>query len=190
MLSVFHVASVSELLEQPAAKCMRKKDYVYEHLVVKRKGDELGCLVSLMEIITEVTSLRQTMWCYDSDHSSVPALWGAASSPNLVKRRLLLQHMRVSAQMPTDFSLQKRMPAIIKAVNHDGLIEVCCWNMLLKSCTVYRLVAGPSTVPTELLFMLIKPVCCTLSWMHRSSCCDLFTKINGLIAKATAHRAE
>lgn len=74
MLSVFHVASVSELLEQPAAKCMRKKDYVYEHLVVKRKGDELGCLVSLMEIITEVTSLRQTMWCYDSDHSSVPAL--------------------------------------------------------------------------------------------------------------------
>lgn len=57
------------------------RDYVYAPLVVKKKRDWSACLVSLMKISSEVTSLRQTMWCYDNGHTSVPILWGAASSP-------------------------------------------------------------------------------------------------------------
>ena len=65
------------------------RDYVYAHLAVKRKRDWSACLVSLMKISTEVTSLRQTMWCYDNGHTSVPILRGAASSSKHGSKRII-----------------------------------------------------------------------------------------------------
>lgn len=125
------------------------RHYVYAYWVVKRKADWSACLVSPMKISTEIVSLRQTSWFYDNGNIFIPIFWGAAlPSKYIWKRVITAAHAKqcIDHQVPSYSLFKKRMPFIIKPVTHKGLTEVCCWSILLKSCTIYGLVAESSTV--------------------------------------------